>query len=1186
MKTRKQWLAILLAIGFLIQMVPLGIAADTATIGWEMRSEAKSFNLLDDGAGITSMNEAGEVVTPEQAAALMTQPLGYEAFEVKFDLTWSASNLSDGQSGYGSSFVYLFLNSTGSIADSGTSAYPAKNQISIKDRHVDGREISGATKAGVISLGLDSNNQRVTFKNLNADMVTECHLSLANNVLTFAVYKDGAVLKTYTITYNEGTLNPDAAKYLGVAVYKNHAFSIRNVEILSTDYMEQEEPDEGGDDVVYEGKWEMREMDKGFVTTGVNGITTLREDGNASAGSAAIWNEAVGTTRFRASFDLIWNNSNLTEGQPGYLDNFLSIYVTDSVAFPAGSGAFLPSPGFRVETKHFQAEDKVSAITSTSAAIVDFGGKTLNDMNEGNRSTLYIELMNGVLSLYVKDGDTMRGKISYTFDDSYFTADKPQYIGFALYGSTIFSVENFTIHDVSDENIPETNSQQGKGFDFRGSNTYMLSEEAIAAPSTIEAWVKIPANVGNTTYVGTLFETNEVTFMGATDGNPRVLFGGSGLKVTSVDLRTNSWTHLAFVCDREQGKILCYVNGELAGSKAATVKELTTSSTAILGNVKNKMTSTFHGEAADLRLWSDVRTAEEIKANMSATVPTDAEGLIANYLLTEGGDVQTDRTGKSSDLLVKKRVTFVEEPEEGDYDYTIAVIPDTQIMTGGYTSHSAYTALTTWLKENKESEKIAFALHVGDLVNDPNDTQFTLAKQAMDILDGYVPYAFVPGNHDYDTDSSTKRDTSVFNKYFPYAKYKEFSDFGGAYEEGKMDNTYWFFDAGEEKYMVVALEFGPRDSVLEWAGEITAANPDRHVIVITHGSLYNDGELMDETSENTPTNYLNGGYLDVPGDPANHGEGIWEKYASKYANIDMVISGHIYTDNIVTRYEVGDHGNKVCHMLVNAQRLDFDMWLDQEYFGADGLGMIALMRFSNGGNTVSVSYYSPYLDKYVNEVNQFTLSLGEDGSWVDGCYYVDGEAVKGLYKIDGDYYYFNTGSGKMMADRTIWVKADNAYGLAADHYVLGADGKLEVVKNGWLTNDKGLTFYYVNDERVKGLYEIDGDYYYFNTGSGLLTVNKTIWVAKSNAYGLAAGNYELGADGKLVVPVLNGWVGNYYYVDGEAVKGVYKIDGVYYYFHHASGLLQTNKTVWIKADNACGLAAGNYELTADGVIVL
>ena len=211
---------------------------------------------------------------------------------------------------------------------------------------------------------------------------------------------------------------------------------------------------------------------------------------------------------------------------------------------------------------------------------------------------------------------------------------------------------------------------------------------------------------------------------------------------------------------------------------------------------------------------------------------------------------------------------------------------------------------------------------------------------------------------------------------------------------------------------------------------------------------------------------------------------------------------------------------------------------------------------------------------------------GAKDGWVNNRYYVDGEAVKGLYQIGGDYYYFNTGSGKMMADKTIWVKADNGYGLAAGHYVLGTDGKLQVVKNGWLTNDKGQTFYYINDERVKGLYEIDGDYYYFNTGSGLLTVNKTIWVAKSNAYGLAAGNYELGADGKLVVPVLNGWVGNCYYVNDEAVKGVYEIDGKYYYFHHASGVLQTSKTVWIKADNACGLAAGNYELTADGVVVL
>ncbi|MBQ8684321.1 MAG: hypothetical protein IJ518_07395 [Clostridia bacterium] len=202
---------------------------------------------------------------------------------------------------------------------------------------------------------------------------------------------------------------------------------------------------------------------------------------------------------------------------------------------------------------------------------------------------------------------------------------------------------------------------------------------------------------------------------------------------------------------------------------------------------------------------------------------------------------------------------------------------------------------------------------------------------------------------------------------------------------------------------------------------------------------------------------------------------------------------------------------------------------------------------------------------------------------------LDGVKLTTLQKIDGEHYYFSTGDGHMITDKTIWVAKNNPYGLPSGHQMLGADGKLAIVKNGWMTNDKGQTFYYINDERVKGLYEIDGDYYYFNTGSGLLTVSKTIWVAKSNAYGLACGNYEIGADGKLIVAKTGFMTANgktYYYVDGEIVKGLYKVDDAYYYFNTGDGHMMTSRTIWVAKSNAYGLAAGNYEVGADGVIIL
>lgn len=967
-KLLRKGLVLAMLVAFTVQFlfIPVKWVA-AAGISWSMRSASRGFTLIDNGAGITSMNAEGEAVTLDHSAAVMTTPLGYEAFEAKFDLVWSDQNPVDGDADYGSRFLYFFLSTSDSISDSGTSAYPAKNQITVKGRHIDGRNLEGAAKSGVVSLGLDESNQRITFANINAEKTAECHLTLSNNVLTFSVYRGGEVLTSMALTYSEGTLNAKEAKYLGVAVYNNIAFSVRNLSILSTDY--------NGNTPAYEGKWLLRDMDKGFTQYAADGITTVRDEGNAAAGSAAIWTEPVGTTRFLASFDLVWDADNVTEGETGYLSNFLSVYLTDQLSFPDGSGGFLPAPGFRVETKHFQAEDPVDAVEDCSARIVDFGGKDLNNIGEGRTSKVYMELRRNILSLYIMDGDTRRGRISYTFREGCFTEDVSRYIGFSIWGNTVCSIKNFTIYDVADDNEPETNSQNGAGFDFSGGNTYLVSENAVSAPHTIEAWVKIPVDIGNTTAVGTIFKNDQVTFEVSTNGNPRVVFNGRSFTLTSVDLRTDCWTHLAFVCDHAQDKILCYINGRLAGETNAVVSDYSGESIAYLGN-NSRMSRSFHAQAADVRLWDDARTAEEIRANMNLTVDMTSEGLLANYLLTEAGERFADRLG-GSDLLLKKRVTYVTPEENEDYDYTIAVIPDTQVLVGGYTDFSAFTDMTNWLKENQESQKIAFALQVGDLCNDPTDAQFSLAQQAMQILDGTVPYAIVPGNHDYDTTSSDKRDTSVYNKYFAYDKYKEFSYFGGAYEAGSMDNTYWFFEAGDEKYMVVALEFGPRDSVLEWACKITEDNSDRKVIVLTHANLHYDGELMDDNSENAPTNYMNGGYLDVENDPPNNGDDVWEKYTSKYKNIAFVISGHVKSDNIVSRYDEGENGNTVCQMLVNAQGLDFDMWLDKEAFGADGLGMVALLRFSERGTKVTVRYYSPYLNKYLNEENQYTFTLGE-----------------------------------------------------------------------------------------------------------------------------------------------------------------------------------------------------------------
>ena len=434
-------LSILICLAFCLQMLPIMAATSSTTVtsdDWAMRSETRGFQLIDNGSGITSMDSTGAAVTPDNAAALLTYSLGYEAFEIKFDLTWGATNPMDTDEAYGDTYVYLFLNTTGTVADEGNDAYAADNQIVLKSRNLDVASLNGATSLGSVSLGTDADGNCISL----ADGVTEGRLALADNVLTYSVYKDDALLKSIAINYNEGTLDSSALKYLGVAVYGNHAFSISNVEVVSSDV-----------DRV-KGDWTLRNAPNGFAVT-ETGITSILDDGISAGSSVAVYNTALGAVQFEVSFDLTWDSSNIQEGQAGYTSTFLTVGLADSTDVPASFDPLGINHSFRVTTNHFQAANGVSGVSTPSTGIVDFGGKTLKNMTAAGVSKVYLKLKNNVLSIYVQDGSTQRGAISYTFVDGYFDLSKPLYLSLSVWGEDVaFSVDNVTIH--SSDEVDET----------------------------------------------------------------------------------------------------------------------------------------------------------------------------------------------------------------------------------------------------------------------------------------------------------------------------------------------------------------------------------------------------------------------------------------------------------------------------------------------------------------------------------------------------------------------------------------------------------------------------------------------------------------------------------------------------------------------------------------------------------
>ena len=221
-------------------------------------------------------------------------------------------------------------------------------------------------------------------------------------------------------------------------------------------------------------------------------------------------------------------------------------------------------------------------------------------------------------------------------------------------------------------------------------------------------------------------------------------------------------------------------------------------------------------------------------------------------------------------------------------------------------------------------------------------------------------------------------------------------------------------------------------------------------------------------------------------------------------------------------------------------RLARNAWAGNYWLGADGK-MVTNAWVDNG------RYY-----------------VGKDGAWVKNAQ-KPAEKKQGWVKSGSDWYYLDQ-NGALVRNK--W----------AGNYWLGADGKMAT--NSWVDNGR----YYVG---VNGLWDKNVK----KQEAPKPVVKKQGWVKENNAWyyyengtfvkNKWAGNYWLGADGKLVV---SSWVDNgRYYVGAnglwdknakkqeEKKQGWVKSGSDWYYYDN--GTLARNK--W----------AGNYWLGTDGKMV-
>ena len=539
-----------------------------------------------------------------------------------------------------------------------------------------------------------------------------------------------------------------------------------------------------------------------------------------------------------------------------------------------------------------------------------------------------------------------------------------------------------------------------KGLTCDTNGQYVLSKKHSSMPLTFEAsfYVEKKDLTGTTTILGSdgRYDPALVFSLNAS-GQPRVAIRDiadasiqSVYTFGNVDVATGEKVHLAITIDNEKHEMYCYVNGELKQTKKniAVINEFTEKHNPVIGgDHRNGNVTHFTGTIESVAVWSDIRTAKEIASDYKNGIKTNDDKLLCAYDFTQCEENLTkDLSANKNDLVYIKLWQDKDEVEDiGDFDYSFAVIGDTQTMCEK--DPDAMEAIYNWLLDNKDEQKISYVLGLGDITDDSTDTEWEFANEYISKLDGKIPYSLARGNHD-DWDDFNR---NLHNGYYEttvdgmmnegtvaltdpnqpglipvtqpdgsviiMTREEDIPEGGDV--TGDLTNSYRYLNVQGTDYLIMTLDFAPTEEMLKWADSVIEAHPDHKVIITTHAYLYRDGTTMDENDLFPPTYYE--GY----NNPQN-GDDMWEKCFSKHENIVLVLSGHDPWQHIAYRQDKGENGNTVTQMLIDAQYVDS---------GIGSTGMVAMLYFSNDGKTLTVRYYSVEKDCYGSALSQFTVGL-------------------------------------------------------------------------------------------------------------------------------------------------------------------------------------------------------------------
>lgn len=527
------------------------------------------------------------------------------------------------------------------------------------------------------------------------------------------------------------------------------------------------------------------------------------------------------------------------------------------------------------------------------------------------------------------------------------------------------------------------------GADFEGGEyAYRLKKAINSSINTFQAFIRIEKNqetlskesviFGNYDNYDTIaFNSYSSTYKVDKNGNVCLEWCGEEFVFESFDVRTGEWVHIAVVRDVNSRNLKLFINGILQETlDSYPSKELTNNYfTHRIGcGIKNNIKYSFLGEIGHISCYSSSRTSTEIYDDFSNVYDVNWKNRDSNLLFSamlEIGDTYIyDLSANFNNAKLVSNDFFYDDEWYEVVDYSFAVIGDTQKIAQYATP--SFNRISQWIIDNYVEKKIAAAMYMGDMTegipameSSEWARQFLVAQNALNMLDGIIPYMVIPGNHDYD-ENSLNRDLIKYNECFPYEKFATKENcFAGAYEVGQQQNTYYTMNLSGIDYIFIALEFGPDANVMKWVCDVLEKYSNHRAVIITHGFLDVTGELYNDKTTLSADWYFGLHNRDID---ATSSREMWDKYLSKYDNVFMILCGHSVTETIAYKEFKGTNGNTTMVFRIDSSYIVAGKALDS---------MMGLFSFNENKSIMSLNYFSAEKNMLYNIQNQMQIDYSK-----------------------------------------------------------------------------------------------------------------------------------------------------------------------------------------------------------------